>query len=137
MKRLSGLLTGVLVAGASWAFTTEVVLAQEKGKGEKPKTVPAQEKAKVGQTATKVLLENDKVRVVETRAKPGEKNEMKARPDRVTYHFNAGKQRVHYPDGKTEDLEFKADSVLFRKAGTSSTENTGKTETRNLIINLK
>ena len=61
----------------------------------------------------KVLLDDEKVRVSETWAKPGEKNEMKARPDRVTYHFDAEKQKIHYSDGKTEVLEFKAGSALY------------------------
>ena len=127
----------ISVCGAISIFgvTANVAMAQEKAKSEKAKAEPAQQNA--GQSTTKVLLDNDKVRVVETWAKPGEKNEMKIRPDRVTYHFNAGKQKVHYPDGKTEVLEFKAGSVLFRKGGTNQTENTGNTETRNLVINIK
>lgn len=137
MKHLTDVLIGLFVAGLMLAFATKPVMAQEKAKAEKAKPAPAEEKAKASQTTTKVLLENDKFRVVETRAKPGEKNEMKQRPDRVTYHFNAGKQRVHYADGKTEDLELKAGSALFRKAAKSQTENIGKTETRNLVISIK
>ena len=86
---------------------------------------------------TKVLFENEKFRVVETRAKPGEKNEMKMRQDRVVYSFNPGKSRVHYPDGKTEDVSFKAGEVRFRKAEKSQSENTGKTENHNLVITTK
>lgn len=140
MKRLIGSFMGLLIATVMAALTTEAVMAQEK-KAEKPKAAPAADKAKAekatGQTATKVLLENEKYRVVETRAKPGQKNEMKERRDRVIYSFNPGKGRVHYPDGKTEDVEFKAGEVRFRKAGKSQTENIGKTETRNLIIIAK
>ena len=84
-----------------------------------------------------MLLENEKYRVVETRSKPGQKNEMKARADRVIYSFNAGKSRIHYPDGKTEDVEFKAGEVRFRKADKSQSENIGKTESRNLVITAK
>jgi len=62
---------------------------------------------------------------------------MKARSDRVIYSFNAGKSRIHYPDGKTEDVEFKAGEVRFRKADKSQSENIGKTETRNLVITAK
>jgi hypothetical protein len=135
MKHLSHLLAGILVLTVMLAFATKAVLAQEKAKAEKPK-IEQETKEKVRAPAP-VLFENERVRVVETRTKPGEKNAMQDRPDRVTYRFNAGKQRVHYPDGKTEDSEFKAGSVVFRKRGTSSTENIGKTETHNLVINLK
>ena len=127
MKSLTSILTGLLVATVMLAFTARTVMAQEKAKAEKTK----------GQSTTKVLFENEKYRVVETRAKPGEKNEMKARSDRVMYSFNAGKSRLHYPDGKTEDVEFKAGEVRFRKADKSQSENIGKTETRNLVITAK
>jgi hypothetical protein len=66
-------------------------MAQEKAKAEKAAQEP---KAKVRPPAT-VLFENDRVRVFETRTKPGERNAMQERPDRVIYHFNAGKQRFH------------------------------------------
>ena len=118
------------------AFTTKTVIAQEKAKADKAKPAPADEKAKA-ETATKVLFENEKFRVVETRAKPGQKNEMKERPDRVIYSFNAGKSRVHYPDGKTEEVEFKAGGVRYRKADKIQSENIGKTEARNLVISAK
>lgn len=138
---MKNLVLMVLAAAFMFAFATNILMAQEKAKTEKAKPTTAEEKTKSektkGQSTTKVLLDNEKYRVVETWAKPGEKNEMKARSDRVTYHFNAGKQKVHYSDGKTEDVEFKAGSVLFRKAGTSSTENIGKTETHNLVITAK
>jgi hypothetical protein len=141
MKYLTGILMGLLVATLMLAFTAKTVIAQEKAKAEKAKPAPMEEKAKAektkGQSATKVLFENEKYRVVETRSKPGQKNEMKARQDRVIYSFNAGKGRVHYPDGKTEDVEYKAGEVRFRKAGTSQTENIGKAETRNLVITAK
>ena len=140
MKRLA-LMAMVAVATLMLAFTTKTVIAQEKAKADKAKPAPAEEKAKAektkGETATKVLFENEKFRVVETRAKPGQKNEMKERPDRVIYSFNAGKSRVHYPDGKTEEVEFKAGGVRYRKADKIQSENIGKTETRNLVISAK
>ena len=135
MKHLPEVLTGFLVATWLSTFATGAVTAQEKTKAEKSPTAQ-QPKAKERAPAP-VVFENDKVRVVESRTKPGERNPMQDRPDRVVYHFNNGKQRIHYPDGKTEDSEFKAGSVVFRKRGTSLTENIGKTETHNLVINLK
>jgi hypothetical protein len=141
MKLLTGVATGLLLATLMLALTAKTVMAQEKGKAEKTKSAPAEEKAKAektkGQSATKVLFENEKYRVVETRSKPGEKNEMKARSDRVIYSFNAGKSRVHYPDGKTEDVAFKAGEVRFRKADKTQSENIGKTENHNLVITAK
>ena len=71
----------------------------------------------------KVALENDKVRVNETWSKPGEKNSMMARSDRVRVQMNAGKQRFLCKDDKTEEIEFKAGSVQFRKADNCQNEN--------------
>ena len=141
MKHWTDVIVGLLIVTLILAFTSMTVMAQEKAKAEKAKPAAMDDKAKAGktkgETATKVLFENEKYRVVETRAKPGEKNEMKQRSDRVIYSFNAGKGRIHYDDGKTEDIEYKAGEVRFRKAGKSQTENIGKTETRNLVITTK
>jgi len=135
MKYSPQVLKGFFVGMCLATFATGTVMAQEKAKAEKAKT-EQQLKAKERAPAP-VAFENDRVRVVESRTKPGERNPMQDRPDRVVYHFNDGKQRIHYLDGKTEDSEYKAGSVTFRKRGTSSTENTGKSESHNLIINLK
>lgn len=141
MKRLPQLLIGLLVATVMLALSTGAVMAQEKAKAEKTIAAPAEQKEKAekakGQSTTKVLFENEKYRVVETRSKPGEKNEMKARQDRVIYSFNAGKSRLYYPEGKTEDVSFKAGEVRFRKADKTQSENTGKTENHNLVITTK
>ena len=132
-------LKGFFVAVLLSVFATGTAMAQEKA--EKAKSTTGGEKTKQdqtkGQQTSKVRLDNEKFRVVETWAKPGEKNEMKARSDRVIYSVNAGKQRVRWGDGKTEEVEFKAGDVRFRKADTSQSENIGKTETHNLVISVK
>ena len=132
MKSLMRVFIPLLIITVMLAFTTGAVVAQEKAKEEKSKAAKTR-----GESATKVLFENEKYRVVETRSKPGEMNEMKERKDRVIYSFNPGKSRVHYADGKTEDVSFKAGEVRFRKADKSQSENTGKTENRNLVVTTK
>jgi hypothetical protein len=134
MKQLHDFLIGLLAATFMVAFAATVAMAQEKAKAEKAKTAPAQEK--IAQPG-KVLCENERVRVVETRYKPGENNGMKMRSDRVNVYIKAGKFRVRYSDGMTEDFDEKAGSVRFNKAGMSSTENIGKTESHSVIVNLK
>ena len=112
------LYVGILIALLS--TTRTVALSQEK--------IPA---------PAKVLLENERVRVNETRVKPGQKNEMKMRDDRVTVPMTNAKFRFYYPDGKTEDVEYKTGNPIFRKKGISQAENVGTTESHSLIINLK
>ena len=141
MKSLSAVFTVAFLTLCILGLSARTVIAQDKAKTEKAKSAPADQKdapdKNKGQTVTKVLFENEKFRVSETRSKPGQKNEMKARSDRVIYSFNPGKSRIHYPDGKTEDVEFKAGEVRFRKGDKSQSENIGKTETRNLVITAK
>src|SRR5262249_51331893 len=129
MRTLTHVLMGVLAAGLLLAFASTAVMAQEKAKA-----APAKEK--IAQPGN-VVFENERVKVTETRIKPGEKNEMKMRNDRVNVHIKAAKFRVHYPDGKTEDFDQKAGSVRFNKAGISSTENIGKTESDTVIVQMK
>ena len=129
MKTLTHLFMGILVAALMLGFTTQVVMAQEKAKA-----APAKETKVPG---ANVLFENERVRVTESHYKPGEKNEMKMREDRVIIALKDAKLRYHFPDGKTEDVEHKVGKVQFRKKGTSSVENIGKTESRNVLVTLK
>src|SRR5712692_4753885 len=142
MKHLTGLFMGLLVATFTLAFTSGAVMAQEKAKEEKAKMAPAAEKmkaekAKKGEPTTKVLLENERVRVSDTRYKPGDKGEMKERPDRVRYVIKGGDFKRHYPDGKTEDYKLKAGEAIFTKKDKTASENVGKTEAHWIGIQLK
>ena len=135
MKHLNDIFMGLLVATVMLAFTTKAVMAQEKAKA-----APAQEKMKAeltkGANAT-VLLENDRVKVSEIRSKPGNKSEMKERPDRVRYVIKGGEFKVTYPDGKTADDKLKAGEAVFLKKDKSARENVGKTEAHWIGIQLK
>jgi hypothetical protein len=133
MKKLA-----LMAMAATWmlAFTITAVMAQEKAKTEKAKPAPAAEKAK-GASTPNVLLENERVRVNEVRSKPGNKAEMKERPDRVTYYIKGGEFKRHYPDGKTENVKRKAGEVAFTKKNTAALENVGKTEAHWIGIQLK
>jgi hypothetical protein len=129
MKRLTALFMGFAVAPIAVMFTTTAGMAQEKAK-----PAPVQEtKAQ----AANVLFENERVRVTESRWKPGEKNEMKMREDRVVIPMKDSKLRYHFPDGKTEDVEHKVGTAHFRKKGTSQVENIGQTESKNILVTLK
>ena len=139
MKKLAFM---AMVATLMLAFTTKAVMAQEKAQMEKAKAAPAEEKmkaekAKKGEPTVKVLLENERVRVSEVWYKPGDKGEMKERPDIVVYYIKGGEFKRHYPDGKTEDYKRKAGEVSFRKKDKAATENVGKTEAHWIGVSLK
>ena len=139
MKRLALM---AMAAILMFAFTTKAVMAQEKAKMEKAKMAPAEEKmkaekAKMGTPTAKVLLENERVRVSDVRSKPGDKSEMKDRPDRVQYVIKGGEFRRTYPDGKTVDIKLKAGEANYNKKDRFANENVGKTEAHWIGIQLK
>jgi len=85
----------------------------------------------------KVLLENDRVRVVEYRNSPGGRQTMHSHPDGVVYYLNDSKSKQIYPDGTTKETKHKAGDVASRAAVTHATENIGTTETHYIAIDLK
>ena len=85
----------------------------------------------------KPLMENDRVKVIDFRLNPGDKTPQHSHPDTVVYSLNDQKIRFIYPDGQKKESEFKAGQALWIDAETHIVENIGKTEARNIIIELK
>jgi quercetin dioxygenase-like cupin family protein len=85
----------------------------------------------------KLLMENDRVRVLDVRVKPGEKTELHYHPDRVVYVFSNQRLKFTSADGQNKELELKAGQVLWIEAGSHATENIGMTEAHNLAVELK
>jgi len=100
-------------------------------------TVMAQDLAKVSPQDVKVLLENDKVRVLEVRHKPGVKEPMHSHPAYVSYYLDATRVKVTLPDGKTVEKDRKAGEVQYSEPVTHALENIGTTEQHVLVIELK
>jgi quercetin dioxygenase-like cupin family protein len=100
-------------------------------------TALAQDPAKVAPNNYKVLLENDRVRVLEFQSKPGDKIGMHSHPDCVLYSFSGGKTKFTYPDGKTTEREGQAGQAIWRNAETHATENVGTGELHILLVELK
>lgn len=71
---------------------------------------------------TKVLLENDKVRVIEVNFKKGDKIPMHSHPEIVLYIIKGGKTRFTDADGKTTESQSKNGTASFRPATTHSHE---------------
>ena len=99
--------------------------------------VRAQDIVKVAPKNCKVVLENDRVRLVRVVTKPGEKLEMHSHPAHVLYCLTSHKVKFTSPDGKAQEREFKAGQAIWSDAVTHSTEVTGTTESRVLVIELK
>src|ERR1700752_2148415 len=83
MKNLTHLITWSLLATVMLGFVTKVAVAQDV--------------VKVAPEAYKVLFVNDRVRVLEYRIKPGEKDAMHSHSAYLVYPFGSAKVKVTFP----------------------------------------
>jgi beta-alanine degradation protein BauB len=97
-----------------------------------------QDVLKAASNAYGLLLENDKVRVMEVRLKPGQKAPMHDHPNNhVVYVMKGATFKLSFPDGKSMDIELKSGKAFWMEAGAHETENVGTTDGQNLVIELK
>jgi quercetin dioxygenase-like cupin family protein len=101
------------------------------------KPVMAQDVAKVAPDACKVILENDRVRVLDFWVKPGQKVAMHSHPAAITYFITGGKLKTTMPDGKVTETEAKAGEVRWSDPLTHANENIGANEAHVIVIELK
>lgn len=85
----------------------------------------------------KVLIDNDRVRVLEVRHKPGAKEPMHSHPAYVAVFLNATRLKVTTPDGKTTEKDRKAGEVLWSGPVTHAVENVGTADQHVIVIELK
>jgi quercetin dioxygenase-like cupin family protein len=85
----------------------------------------------------KVLLENNRVRVLEVRIAPGQKIPMHSHPPHVTYALSEAKGEYTSPDGKSTVNEAKPNQVFWSEALTHSSVNVGNTEIHAIVVELK
>jgi quercetin dioxygenase-like cupin family protein len=97
----------------------------------------AQDPVKTSPQFYKVLLDNDQVRVLEYRLKPGEKEPMHSHPAGVVYVLSGATLKFSYPGGRTEEKTAATGEAIWRDPVTHAVENIGKTEAHALAIDLK
>ena len=119
---IAGMFLGALIATFAFAFSAGAISSQDP--------------VKASPQYYKVLLENDEVRVLEYRLRPGEKEPAHSHPSGIVYEFNDSKVRITR-DGKTEESVGKAGEVFWRTPVTHALENTGDTEVHALAVELK
>ena len=100
-------------------------------------SVFAADMLKVAPHNTKVLFENDRVRVLETRIKPGDALPKHSHPPRVNYFLNPLKERITYEGKPPQEFTRKAGDVAYSEAVTLEVVNTGTTEGHNIVVELK
>ncbi len=68
---------------------------------------------KVAPHVYKVLLENDRVRVLEARLEAGGRTEMHSHPAQVVYALSGGKVKFTHPGGDSVEVEMSNGEVMF------------------------
>ena len=84
-----------------------------------------------------VKFENDRVRVLELRLKPGEGEGFHAHPQYVLYALTNYRVKNTAADGTSKIFERKAGDIFWGEQITHKGENVGDTEVRALIVELK
>jgi len=100
-------------------------------------TLNAQDVSKVSPKNYKVVIDNDKVQVLDNTSNPGDKTAMHSHPDYLIYVLEGGTVKSTTQDGKSETLVFKKGQTLWRNATTHATQNIGKTKIHLLLVELK
>lgn len=85
----------------------------------------------------KVIVENDRVRVLDFMLRKGAKENSHSHPAHVVYVVSPFKIRFTFPDGRTAFRQARAGDVLFSEAVTHSTENIGPGEAHGILVELK
>lgn len=122
MKNLTLLFAGVFV-GLILFFTTEAVMSQDV--------------IQVAPEQFKVLLENEHVRVLEFKMKPGDVQEMHTHPATVHIEMTPTKVKITNPEGKAFEVEGKEGEVIWVGPVKHTVENTGDNEISGYIVELK
>ncbi len=85
----------------------------------------------------KVLVENDRVRVMDFRLRKGDSEKLHSHPAHVLYLLEPFKVKFTLGDGSVRMREVKAGEVLFSEAVTHSPVNVGETDAHGILVELK
>jgi hypothetical protein len=84
----------------------------------------------------RVVLENDRVRVLEYRDRPGDRTTPHRHPDSVMHTLSSFRRRLS-SGGREVEVELQAGTTIWFAAQEHSGENIGETETHVIFIELK
>ena len=127
MKRLLHLIVGVAIGALMTTLTFAI----------SSRAANIQDPVRQSPQFYKVLLQNDEVRVLEYRLKPGEKEPMHSHGNGIIYTLGGAKMKTTFPDGRTEESPLSSGEVRWRNPVTHAMENTGKTDAHAIAVELK
>lgn len=102
-----------------------------------PTAVSAQDPVPLYPKNYTVILENDRVRVMDFRLRKGDTEKFHMHPAHVLYVLEPFKIKFTFPDGRTGMRETKAGEVLYSEAVTHSPVNVGDTDAHGILVELK
>ena len=88
----------------------------------------AKDAAEAAPNVYTVLFENERVRLLEGRVRPGESSSMHSHPDGLTYVLQGGKAPVSTPSGGHAEVELKAGQFGWQEAKEHSATNLEETD---------
>lgn len=101
-------------------------------------TLWAQDPVKVAPNHFKVLLENERVRVLDFHSRSGEKIGMHSHPAYVSYAVSgSGKTKFTSQDGKTSEQPATTGRAIWHDVETHASEYVGTGEVHVLLVELK
>lgn len=93
---------------------------------------------KAAPNQVKILFENDRVRVLETTIKPGDKIPMHSHSTaRVVYFSNAFSEKITRSGREPQIYHRQVGTVDFNEAESLTVENVSAAEGRNIVVELK
>lgn len=102
-----------------------------------PGGLVAQDPVPLYPTNYRVLVDNERVRVMDFRLRRGDSEQPHHHPAHVLYVLEPFSIKFTYPDGRTGLRQAKAGEVLFSEAVTHSPVNVGTTDAHGILIELK
>ena len=85
----------------------------------------------------RVVEENDRVRILESRANPGDKTAMHSHPAMVAIAITSGEVRFTLPNGQSVELSLSPGQSMYQDAADHATEFLGSSESHVILIELK
>jgi quercetin dioxygenase-like cupin family protein len=102
-----------------------------------PAQAPAPDPVAVYPENYQVLLENERVRVIDFRLARGAKEAAHRHPTHVVYVITGFEIRFTFPDGSTGLRETRDGQVLWSDPVTHASENVGETDAHGILVELK
>jgi len=103
-----------------------------------PGALRAQDAVKAAPNNFTVLLENERVRVLEFHTAAGQKIPMHSHPAYISYSISgSGKTKFTAPDGKVTEQTAKTGQATWHEADTHASEYIGAGSARVLLVELK